>query len=45
MLTEVPANILGVNKGKLAKGYDADITAFDEDVCVCDVFVGGKKVK
>lgn len=45
MLTEVPANILGVNKGKLAKGYDADITAFDEDVCVCGVFVGGKKVK
>ena len=45
MLTEVPAKILGVNKGKLAAGYDADIVVFDENVCVCDVFVGGKKVE
>ena len=45
MLTEVPAKILGVNKGKLAAGYDADIAVFDENVCVSDVFVGGKKAK
>ena len=45
MLAEVPAKILGVNKGKIAVGYDADIAVFDEDVCVCSVFVGGKKVK
>ena len=39
MLTEVPAN-----KGKLEKGYDADVIVFDEDINVSNVFVMGKKV-
>ena len=41
MLTEVPAKILSVKKGKIEKGYDADIIVFDDDVQVGDVFVGG----
>ena len=45
MLTEVPARILGVNKGLLSTGRDADITVFDDDMTVTDVFVGGKKQK
>ena len=44
MLTEVPAAILGVNKGKLAKEYDADIIIFDESIKIEAVFVGGKIV-
>ncbi len=44
MLTEVPANILKVNKGMLEKGYDADIIVFDEKIKTTDVFVAGEKV-
>lgn len=44
MLTETPAKILKVNKGVLAKNYDADIITFDADIKVCDIFVGGKKI-
>jgi N-acetylglucosamine-6-phosphate deacetylase len=43
MLTEVPAKLLKVNKGKLEKGYDADIVVFDDNINVSDVFVGGIK--
>lgn len=45
MLTEVPSNILGLNKGILAKGKDADIIVFDDEINISDVFVMGKKVK
>ncbi len=45
MLTEVPAKILGVNKGAIAAGKDADIVVFDEKIRVMDVFVGGARVK
>jgi N-acetylglucosamine-6-phosphate deacetylase len=44
MLTEVPANILRINKGVLAVGKDADVVVFDDEINVSDVFVGGKKV-
>ena len=44
MLTEVPAKILKVKKGKLEKGYDADIIIFNEAIKVETVFVGGKIV-
>lgn len=44
MLTEVPAKILKVNKGSLAKGKDADIVVFDESIKIADVFVGGNKI-
>lgn len=44
MMTEVPAKILGINKGRLAKKYDADIVVFDENITIESVFVSGKKV-
>ena len=45
MLTEVPARILNVNKGAIEKDKDADLTIFDENITVTDVFVNGQKVK
>lgn len=44
MLTEVPAKILNVNKGVLAKGRDADVVIFDDDIKVSDIFIGGRKI-
>ena len=44
MLTEVPAKILGVNKGVLEAGKDADIIVFDEEITVSDIFINGKKI-
>ena len=44
MITEVPAKILNINAGKLEKGFNADLTVFDEDINVTNVFVNGKKV-
>ena len=43
MLTEVPAGILNIRKGKLVADYDADIIVFDEDISVSSIFVNGKK--
>lgn len=45
MITKVPAEILGVNKGILAEGRDADIVVFDDAINVSDIFVMGNKVK
>ena len=44
MLTEVPAKILKVSKGLIAKGYDADIIVFDENIQIADIFIEGRKV-
>ena len=44
MLTEVPAKILKVSKGLIAKGYDADIIVFDENIQIVDIFIEGRKV-
>ena len=44
MMTRVPAEILGLNKGTLAQGYDADVIVFDDGINVSDAFVMGKKV-
>ena len=44
MLTENPAKLLGLNKGIIAEGMDADVIAFDEGVNVSHVFVGGELV-
>lgn len=44
MITEVPANILGINKGVIAKGRDADIVVFDDDINIERIFVGGNEV-
>ena len=44
MLSENPATLLGVNKGRLEGGYDADIVCFDSKLCITDVLVGGEKI-
>ena len=44
MMTIVPAELLGVNKGKIAPGYDADLVVFDNDVNVEAIFVNGKMI-
>jgi N-acetylglucosamine-6-phosphate deacetylase len=41
MLTAVPAEILRLPKGKIEAGLDADLTVFDDDFQVSDVFVSG----
>ena len=44
MMTETPARILGVNRGKLEAGLEPDIVVFDDEIKIAGVFVGGKKV-
>ena len=43
MLTAVPARILGLPKGKLEVGLDADLVAFDDAVSIKAVFTHGKR--
>ncbi len=42
MLTQIPARIMGLNKGILSPGADADILIFDDDIRIRDVFVMGQ---
>lgn len=44
MITQVPANILKLNKGALEVGLDADIVVFDEDIQIKNVFIYGKEM-
>lgn len=44
MLTQVPAQILKLNKGSINEGKDADITVFDENINIKSVFVNGEKM-
>lgn len=44
MMTDTPAKIMRLNKGRIEKGFDADIIVFDGNIKVSDVFVGGNKV-
>ncbi len=46
MMTVTPARVIGVDsyKGKIAKGYDADILLFDDNVSVTSVMINGKPV-
>ena len=41
-VTKIPAQKLGLQKGELKKGYDADIVFFDEDFSIIQTIVGGK---
>lgn len=43
MLTKNPSELLGLNKGVLEAGRDADIVVFDEDIQVKDIWVLGEK--
>ena len=44
MMTANPARALGINgsKGTIAKGMDADLVVFDEDINISAVYVGGE---
>ncbi len=45
MMTETPAKIMKLTeKGKLQKGFDADIVVFDEDITVKSVFAKGNLI-
>ena len=46
MMTVTPALVIGVGsyKGKIAKGYDADILLFDDNVSITSVIINGKPV-
>ena len=41
-VTKIPAQLLGVKKGQLKVGYDADIVIFDEDFSIILIIVKGK---
>jgi len=43
MLTRNPAKLLGLNKGTLEAGKDADIVVFDDEIQVQDIWVMGEK--
>jgi len=40
--TKIPARKLGVNKGELREGYDADIVIFDENFSIISTIVSGE---
>ena len=40
-VTRLPARMLGLKKGQLRQGYDADIVIFDEDFGIISTIVGG----
>lgn len=42
MASTTPAELLGLNKGKIEVGYDADIVIVDEDTTISCVIIGGK---
>lgn len=44
MATETPADLLGVKKGKIEVGYDADLLILDENLEICSVIVNGEVV-
>ncbi|MBP5270281.1 MAG: amidohydrolase family protein [Clostridia bacterium] len=45
MMTEVPAGILGLNRGRLEAGREPDLIVFDDDINVSRIFVKGKEVQ
>ncbi|MBQ8783866.1 MAG: N-acetylglucosamine-6-phosphate deacetylase [Clostridia bacterium] len=45
MASETPAKRFNLNKGKIEKGYDADIVIINDNFSVSDVIIGGKLYK
>ncbi len=41
MMSKTPAEYLGLNKGQIKKGFDADLVIFDDNIDVKCVMVGG----
>ncbi len=42
MATETPAKLLGLRKGKIEVGYDADFIVLDEDYNLCTTIINGE---
>ncbi len=42
MATETPANSLGLKKGRIEKGYDADLVILNDDFTVHKTIIGGR---
>ena len=45
MATETPASCLGVKKGKIDIGYDADLLIVSDDMEIDNVIINGKIYK
>lgn len=47
MASLTPARVIGIDdeKGKIEKGFDADLIMFDDDINISFVMVGGSVVK
>ena len=45
MASETPAKMLGVNKGKIEVGYDADLLVIDDNLEIQTVIIGGEIYK
>ena len=45
MATKTPATLIGVNKGEISVGYDADFAVVDDDLNVKMTVVGGRTVE
>ena len=43
-VTKIPAHKLGLKKGELKVGYDADIVIFDENFSIISTIVSGKRI-
>ena len=43
MATETPAKLLGLPRGKVAEGYDADLLIIDDDMKINEVLISGKR--
>ena len=41
MMTKTPADLLGLNKGRIEAGYDADLVIFNENIDISLVMVNG----
>ncbi len=44
MAAATPARILGLNKGRIEVGRDADLVVFDEDINIQNVYIQGEQV-
>ena len=42
MASKTPADMLGINKGRIEKGYDADLLIVDKDINLKTVIIGGE---
>ena len=45
MATETPAQLLKVNKGRIAEGFDADLLILNDDMSIDTVIIAGKEFK